>query len=64
MERYNNYCIEVESLKRKMKNGVPPRKRRKYQYRINDIEKRLIPRIIMEWQNNQISNRPDLGPLF
>jgi hypothetical protein len=49
-ERWNAYQTEVEAIKRKIGNGVPEGKRGKLEYRLNDLETRLLPQLVKEMQ--------------
>ncbi len=44
--RFLNYCKETKAIREKLSNGVPQGKREKLEYRLFDIETRLIPVLI------------------
>ena len=44
-KRWEAYQTEVEAIKRKISNSVPPGKRERLEYRLNDLETRLLPQL-------------------
>ena len=45
--RFERYCLETEAIQVKLQNGsIPQGKREKLAYRLNDLECRLIPRLV------------------
>ena len=50
--RYEQYRKEVESIERKLQNGnLPQGKRGRITYRLNDLNRRLIPQLMAEMQS-------------
>jgi len=45
--RFEQYCLETEAIKKKLQNGcTPPERRNRLAYRLNDLERRLIPGLV------------------
>jgi len=44
--RFDNYCREAADLERKLANGGSSGKQGKRQFRLNDIQTRLLPQVV------------------
>lgn len=49
-ERLDSYHREARAIKRKLGNGVPEGKKDRIAFRLEDIEKRLVPGLISKMQ--------------